>query len=258
MVNIIQEELNLAKSKMIEEVIFRDKKLAKLTRDNVAIAEAMMSYDPVYKLSIDAKAGPIKNDKGEIKFNGSRAYWMTKLKEYFVDPKNPNNCKFEEIIKWAVEAVDRENSTHLNADGCGRNEITQRIINFEKELYQNLEDPEKYDFKLVNEIAKKTITGNRSRTNLSFASKFCHYACFYIFEGTDKQDNYPIYDSILKKVLPYYLDFFKNEEKYNFDCYKVYYDAIDKLIDKLKEETGIDISRNGLDHLLWFYHRSLR
>ena len=67
-----------------------------------------------------------------------------------------------------------------------------------------------------------------------------------------------IYDSILKKVLPYYLDFFKNEEKYNFDCYKVYYDAIDKLIDKLKEETGIDISRNGLDHLLWFYHRSLR
>ena len=40
--NIIQEELELAKSKMFEEVIYKDKTLVKVTRDNVAIVEAMI------------------------------------------------------------------------------------------------------------------------------------------------------------------------------------------------------------------------
>lgn len=46
--NIIQEELELAKSKMFEEVIYKDKTLVKLTRDNVAIVEAMIRNDSAY------------------------------------------------------------------------------------------------------------------------------------------------------------------------------------------------------------------
>ena len=48
MSNTIQDELELAKSKMIEEVIFQGKTLAKLTRDNVAIVEAMIRNDSAY------------------------------------------------------------------------------------------------------------------------------------------------------------------------------------------------------------------
>ena len=43
--NTIQDELDLAKTKMIEEVDFQGKMLAKLTRDNVAIVEAMIRND---------------------------------------------------------------------------------------------------------------------------------------------------------------------------------------------------------------------
>lgn len=46
--NIIQKELNLAKEKMIEEVCYNGKLLAKLTSNNVAIVEAMLRNDSAY------------------------------------------------------------------------------------------------------------------------------------------------------------------------------------------------------------------
>ena len=57
--NIIQKELSLAKSKMIEEVWYNGKSLAKLTRDNVAIVEAMIGNDSAYIKSSDANAAPV-------------------------------------------------------------------------------------------------------------------------------------------------------------------------------------------------------
>ena len=46
--NTIQKELLLAREKMIEEIDFNGYKLAKLTRDNVAIVEAMIRNDSAY------------------------------------------------------------------------------------------------------------------------------------------------------------------------------------------------------------------
>ena len=90
-----------------------------------------------------------------------------------------------------------------------------------------------------------------SNVYISFASKFWHYACFYIFEGTEYQDNYSIYDSILKTVLPVYLDYYQIDQNYSLDDYKQYR----KAVDKIRELCGIEISRNGFDHLLWYYHK---
>ena len=53
MVNVISLELEEAKKKMIEEVCFQGKTLAKLTRDNVAIVEAMIRNDSAYIHSTD-------------------------------------------------------------------------------------------------------------------------------------------------------------------------------------------------------------
>ena len=64
--NTIQDELELAKTKMIEEVPFQGKMLAKLTRDNVAIVEAMIRNDSAYINSTDINAAPIYNRKGEV------------------------------------------------------------------------------------------------------------------------------------------------------------------------------------------------
>lgn len=140
----------------------------------------------------------------------------------------------------------------MNADGIGRFEITKRIQEFDRsELIECLKNPDYKDMLLVQEISKITSAQNRARHNISFASKFCHYACFYIFEGTEYQDNYSIYDSILKAVLPMYLDYYQIDQNYSLDDYKQYR----KAVDKIRELCGIEISRNGFDHLLWYYHK---
>lgn len=176
--NIIQKELRIAKTKMFEEVTYNNKKLVKLTTDNVAIVEAMIRNDSAYIKSTDISAGPKFDRKNQLVYGGSSAYWMTMLKSVLIKNKEVNYT-YEELIKGAVEAVDRENSTHLNADKCGRTEIVRRICAFDRsELIECLRNPEYEDMKLVHEIARVTSAKFRARTNLSFASKFCHYACF--------------------------------------------------------------------------------
>ena len=129
--NTIQAELKLAKSKMIEETEYYDMTLVKLTRDNVAIVEAMIRNDSAYIHSTNVNACPIYKKNGEIKYGGSSAYWMTLLKNALINDRLDDGYSYEEIIKGAVEAVDRENSTHINADKQGRSEISSRIIEFD-------------------------------------------------------------------------------------------------------------------------------
>jgi len=248
--NLIEKELMLSKEKMIEEVPFQGKTLAKLTQNNVAIVEAMICNDSAYIHSSDKNACPRYNTKKEIVYGGSTAYWMNKLKMYLFE--NNNEIPYEKIIKGAVEAVDRDNSTHLNADRCGREEITNRIIQFGYlELIECLKNPDYDNMKLFREISKMTSASSRARENKSFASKFCHYACFYLFEGTENQDNYSIYDGILRETLPLYISFFNIETKYDLEDYAQYRSAVDAI--RLKTEEPI--SRNGFDHLLWYYHK---
>ena len=180
MKNTIQKELDLAESKMIEEIVFQGQTLAKLTRDNVAIVEAMIRNDSAYIHSTDINAAPVYNRKGEIKYGGSSAYWMTQLKRVLIDGVSDSSYTYEEIIKGAVESVDRENSTHLNADKCGRQEITERICRFnKKEFVKCLKNPDYKDMALIREISRITSAEERARSNPSFASKFCHYASLF-------------------------------------------------------------------------------
>lgn len=249
--NTIEKELQLAKTKMIEEVSYNGKSLAKLTRDNVAIVEAMIRNDSAYIRSSDPNAAPIKKRNGDFKYRGSSAFWMTHLRHALIDC-DEEKYSYRRIITEAVESVDRENSTHLNADGCGRQEIEDRIYNFDRnELIWCLKYPEYDDLKLIREIARTTSAESRARTNVSFASKFCHYAAFYVFEGTKYQDNYSIWDSILKAVLPFYLGYFGIKDKFNLNDYGEYR----KAVDTVRKASGIEISRNGFDHLLWYYHK---
>ena len=251
--NTIQAELDLAKSKMIEEVTFQGHSLARLTRDNVAIVEAMIRNDSAYIRSSNAEAGPEFNQNGGVKYGGSSAFWMTRLRGILLDNIKDDTYSYEDIIKNAVVAVDRENSTHLNSDNCGRTEISDRIIKFDRTEFINcLMNPDYKDMALIHEISRRTSAETRAHTNQSFASKFCHYACFYVFEGTKYQDNYSIYDSILKTVLPLYLEFYEiNRVDYDLNDYRSYRMAVDRV----RTASGIEISRNGLDHLLWYYHK---
>lgn len=243
MTNLIQNELNEAKAFMLD---IGGDGLPVLSLRNAALVEAMIQNDSAYLKSTDEKQGPT------YKYSGSTAYWMTKLKQILIDEQSVD-VSFEDVIKNAVIAVDRDNSTHLNADGVGRRELTERIISEKPNLLHYLRQPDETNLKLVKIISEKTNASKRARKNLSFASKFCHYACFYLFEGTQEQDNYPIYDYVAQKALPKYMSkygYLKGEES-RLEDYTFYRNVIDDIIAKSKS----NISRNGFDHILWYYFK---
>lgn len=59
MSNTIQQELAMASTKMIKGVEYGGKLLAEITRENVAVAEAMIQSDSAYSRSFDKNAGPL-------------------------------------------------------------------------------------------------------------------------------------------------------------------------------------------------------
>ena len=64
------------------------------------------------------------------------------------------------------------------------------------------------------------------------------------------KDNYSIYDSIVSKALPSYMERYGIEKK-RITTYAEYQEAIDEAIKKSKS----GISRNGFDHLLWYCYK---
>ncbi len=218
--------------------------LVSLTPENVAIVEAMIRFDSRYRQDDSDKYSP---------------YWLDKMGKYLKgEIKKPD---FETIVENAVNKIDTENSTHLNADGVGREQISKRIQEYEKTLLGVLKNRDD-GFKFIEYLSKRTEpesgSQKRGRCNISFASKFCHYACFYIFAGEDAQDNFSIYDSVVAKVLPYYLNHYRKQIKLKkeYDSSSKDYEAYSEAIDAVIEASDSQISRYGFDHLLWYYFKN--
>ena len=216
--------------------------LVSLTPENVAIVEAMIRFDTRYRQDDSDKYFP---------------YWLDKMGKYLKgEIKEPD---FETIVENAVNKIDTENSTHLNADGVGRKWMENQIrtLKEQEKLLVYLKEP-KHKFDLIKTLSARTKQGKGGRCNISFASKFCHYACFYIFKGDDAQDNFSIYDSVVAKVLPYYLNHYRKQIKLKkeYDSSSKDYEAYSKAIDAVIKASGSQISRYGFDHLLWYYFKN--
>ena len=260
-------ELEKEKSKNYTLTVDKtNKKLVELTLDNVARVEAMIYTDSSYSRNDDENAKP----KGKS-FKGSSAYWFNFFQKELDKLNNDSelNCIDNDIIFSLVSAIDSENSTHLNAHKQGykgiegRIEIAERISEItRKNFLYYLSNPIDSNFKLYEIIAKET---NAKRKNPSFASKFCHYSCLYLFDENDeRRDNYSIYDGILREVIPYYADRYgvilskeyKDAIKNNdINVYPLYWNIVGNIIEEAAKTTGNKISRNGFDHILWYYHK---
>lgn len=133
----------------------------------------MVRNDSAYRKFSDVNAAPVVDKNGKSKYGGSSAYWMTRMKQALLDNDEKEYSYFE-IITGAVKSVDRENSIQLNSDKCGRDEITKRLINFDKdELVSCLKYPAYKDFKLFKDIAKEhqqqNVRGRMFHLRASFA-----------------------------------------------------------------------------------------
>lgn len=225
-------------------------RVVSLTPNNIALVEAFITYDSDYSRSGDKNAAPDNN------FHGSTAFWMNELRKHLTSTKEHCSYIYQEVVSNAVSAVDRENSTHINADGVGRAELTSRLLQLTKKEFMDLLKNPKADYKLINILSAKTHPTRANayaRVNYSFATKFCHYACMGLFEGLDEQDNFSIFDNVVAKAIPLYTTMYKIPFSKNdlFD-YPKYVKLIDEIIKKSKSE----ISRNGFDHLLWYYYKA--
>ena len=224
--NLITQEYDLSQNYELETFSFRyrgkDVRLVKLSRENVAKVEAMIRTDSKYRI-----LG--LNDKEKSPF------WIIELGKRLGVIKDKNSeDDFDKIVENVVEKIDKENGTRLTTD-CkskeekeinARGEMIQRIKEcINNDSLKSLEATDDNKYRIIEKLSEKTKTLN-GRHHRSFASKFCHYACFYFFEGEDAQDNFSIYDKYVLEVLPYYVMYYREDGKIK-DC--------DIVIKKIKE-----------------------
>ena len=219
----------------------KTKDLVELTVENVARVEFMIRNNSRY-------AG--QNNK-------STTIWLKKFANALKGEHTQED--YRKIVFEVVSGIDRTNSTHINADGVGREELTERIVKIDKNLlFQYLKSPEKDNYKLIEILSAKTNPdpanpNMHARRNYSFATKFCHYAAFYLFEDEVEQDNFSIYDNVVAKKIDKYAECYKIENPNDIGCnYKSFITLVDAIIKK----SGNKISRNGFDHLLWYMNKT--
>lgn len=250
--NKIKEEVKASEKYNLECEKFNEIHLVKLTHDNVAKVEAFIRTDSNYRISDNADYSP---------------YWILEMGKHLRQIKGDSTHSFEEIVQNLVEKLDKENGTHLTATFTDEGNDKRRtaidvMVDRIKDCKDNLlEHLKKTDFSkdnktLIDILSEPTkLENNGKRRHLSFASKFCHYSCYHLFNGQKEQDNYSIYDRYVREALRYYLDKYKIDLKISDkSSYKEYQDAIDKVIEKSKA----NISRNGFDHLVWYYFKGDR
>ena len=103
---------------------------------------------------------------------------------------------------------------------------------------------------LLASCAASSTSGPRS-----LASKVCRYFS-ELFLG---KDNYYINDSVVRHVLPYYLNYYgisipKGQNTMNyFKALK--YDDLHIWLGKLRAQTSPQLKRSELDHIMWYCYR---
>ncbi len=267
----IQDELKKSEDYKIRKVS-KDSELAEITQDNVARVEAMISIDSDYRKSGNPNAKPQK------KYHGSTAYWVTQLKHILIEGNEVSQDSYTltKILTESVGAINRENSTHLMVGGADKLFLenfsripTKQLLALLKST-DNKEKKELID--RLNPIVKVTVKRDDGsnytydRSNYSFTTKFCHYLCLYLFEDSNEQDNYSIYDSVLGGILPEYARVYLDEDwekrylkeelsEETFKDYQKYSDIVDEIRKAAATRNSPMVSRNGFDHLLWYYHK---
>ncbi|MBR4254584.1 MAG: hypothetical protein IKQ16_05795 [Lentisphaeria bacterium] len=250
---LIRQEQELAKKFIsgLELEYYKDSKLVCLTKENAAKIGARILLNPRYEKTVD-------------KTNTESA------KHFIEELKKDKSLYKKKTIESIIRRINSENSTRMSR--IEMEKIAKKIIKNASTLKEMKDMLKKKDYPLIDIIAKsiKVKTKDkedkegkeRNRVNFSFATKFCHYMCFYLFEGRIWQDFYSIYDNIVINVLPDYAIFFgtkyalKPFNKSKIEKPSDYYREYQKCIGDILKKNGNKISRNAFDHIMWYYTKT--
>lgn len=252
-----------------------------LTSKNVQFIEAVIKLDSNYGPDLDPQSAPDSKFREDMEMSnppnktycGSTAYWFEQMKE---------GKDFKTCLKWAIVAIDRTNSTHLEACEKGRTVVLERILglcdsvtSLKHELEKSIWDEGKH---ILFEIAKampgkrgkaNTKRDDSSRVNISFASKFCSYASIYL----RTENKYSKYDRVVADNLPKYAKFYlgkdKKKKEYRIpmdnkkskegrfqkrkEIYLKYARTIEEILNKVNENNiEPTISKDDFDKIVWY------
>ena len=151
-----------------------------------------------------------------------------------------------ELVALKIALIDMTNSTNIARQ-------RKRII--VKELADIIVGIQDFDIRLQQgdpSIVPIIAKSNGEINLFSFASKYCTYHSVAVYGN----DDYVIYDSVVRDSLPMYVPGLRKStidrwrSTYNYTAYK-------NCIDELLEANGIDIpfKRRKLDHYLWHTYR---
>jgi len=186
-----------------------------------------------------------KNDDDYYPFSQS-------LFEYFGEEKIKSNSE-RALFAFARE-IDRDNSTNVWRYGKNR-ESFYNMINFitnsDNDFFARLE---RGDISLPDDICNTCGTGLKS-----LSSKICKYLNELLYH----KDDYYINDSYVRHMLLFYLDFYGVNHEGLSSCYaadRLDYIALYNWLSKLhsaRDDSYKDtITRNQLDHILWYCYKS--
>lgn len=255
---------------------YQDKKIPALTAKNIDFIEGVINLDSNYNKDSDPNMGPDSSQNLKYgfegltsKYVGSIAYWFKAMAQGSKD--------FRECLRSVIVAIDRTNSTHLEASENGREKMFEIIaskcndvVDLIRELGKVNEDGTIDEDNLIIEMSKEipAIVKDKSKTkmrrNLSFASKFFSYADLNL----NKRARYSKYDTVVSNHLEYYVKILLNDsefkktdiklsdgskEKKVIDVYNTYAKYIGCIIEKAKQEDSSNkLDRNTFDHLVWY------
>ena len=173
-------------------------------------------------------------------------------KEFLADEKlvkefltnHPQNNDLITVIQ-KIRLIDLINSTNLRMykKDITISQIAQIIVN-EKMFDTWIQNG---DARAVELIAKN----NGSINLFSFASKYCCYHNYYVYED----DAFSIYDTVLKDTIPQYYHITKTSleamrKEFNYDQYRM-------IIDRIIEANQIEcfFKRRKTDLFLWYHNK---
>lgn len=174
---------------------------------------------------------------------GNKRYEKSSYEEYYNKLNKKLRDYSKEELKNILWCVARSNSTRSSNENISV--ITDWIF---KNLTQFLKRLEKGDTTLVDELT--TIKG-LSRKEKSLSSKICSYLCELEF----KQSKFAVNDTVVRRILPYYLNYYgisnQNKALENYS-----YSEIIAFIDKIAVNLPPKMNYTEIDQIIWYCYRN--
>lgn len=187
------------------------------------------------------------------------AHFTNKIFEYH---KQINKGKFPQTGKKAKEAVfdvvrmiDLENNTNIWKYKKTKRQYLTNMVNFMVNVKSNFWNELKSgNPKLVDKLIEESGAPSDADGPKSLASKICKYLSELMWPGSD---SYYINDSVIRHVLPYYLNFYAikttSKNKNYFDS--ISYGDLFDYMEKIRKTTSLKLKKSEIDHIMWYCYR---